>query len=316
MEAPLKVLFFGSPESAIPSMREIMRCPELELLAVVTQPDRPSGRGRRLQSPPVKREALAAGLDALQPRSIRKQHVAWGLEAYSADIFAVVAYGKILPPRLLAMPRLGCVNLHFSLLPRYRGAAPVNWALINGEKVTGVTTMLMDEGLDTGPILLQQEVKIEEGENASSLVRRLAAIGAPLLTKTLLELAAGKLKPTPQDDGDATYAPLLKKEDGRIDWSWNASQIINRGRGLDPWPGIYSTFRGEQIKLLDIATAGTSAFKAEPGSLKRKDLRLFVACGEGTALELLQVQLPGKQPIAGADFANGYHISEGERLGE
>jgi methionyl-tRNA formyltransferase len=314
---PLKVVFFGSPEYAILPMKEIERSERLHLAAVVTQPDRPSGRGRRLQPPPVKEEALSAGVEVLQPRSIRGRHVAWGLEAYCPDFFAVFAYGKILPPRLLKIPRLGCVNLHLSLLPSYRGASPVSWALINGEQVTGVTTMLMDEGLDTGPALLSEEIGIDPNETAGRLTTRLSEIGARLLVRTLIELAEGKISPAEQDESKATYAPMLKKEDGLVDWSRPADQIFNRWRGLDPWPGIFSHFREDPIRLLKVApAAGEPGTTADAGVLQRDGNRLFISCGLETRLEILDVQLPGRKPISAADFVNGYRLQPGERLGQ
>ena len=315
MPEPLKVVFFGSPEIAIPSFRAILECPDLSLLAAVTQPDRPAGRGRELRQPPVKTEALAAGLDVLQPRTVRKQHIAWVMNEFHADYFVVVAYGKILPPRLLGMPRLGCVNMHLSLLPKYRGAAPINWALINGERVTGATTMLMDEGCDTGPILLQQELEIEADETAAALGVRLADVGAKLLVETLLKYAAGKIKPLPQQDSEASQAPILTKEDGLVDWNLEARRIADRCRGLHPWPGIFSTFRGKQMKLLKVADAGPLAAPLPPGTLIRDAGRLLVACGEGTALQLIEVQLAGGRPVSAADFANGHQPKQGERLG-
>ena len=316
MPESLKVVFFGSPELAIPSFRAILNCPDLRLLAAVTQPDRPAGRGRALKQPPVKLEALEAGLDVLQPRTIRKQHIGWVMNEFHADYFVVVAYGKILPPQLLEMPRLGCVNLHLSLLPKYRGAAPINWALINGETVTGATTMLMDEGCDTGPILLRRELAIENDDTAETLGARLAEAGAELLVETLLKLAAGEIKPLPQDESEASHAPILKKEDGLVDWSLGASSIADRCRGLHPWPGIFSHFRGKQIKLLRVADAGSLADPLPHGTLLRDGNRLLAACGEGSALQLLDVQLAGGRPISAADFANGHQPKPGERLGE
>jgi methionyl-tRNA formyltransferase len=315
MGSKLKVVFFGSPEIALPSLRAIIRQPDLTLLGSVTQPDRPAGRGRKPKVPAVKTAALEAGVDVLQPESIREKQVSWVLQAFEADYFVVVAYGKILPRHVLEIPRLGCVNLHLSLLPRYRGAAPVNWALIRGESATGISTMLIDEGLDTGPLLRQREVKIENGETAASLAARLAELGAPLLVGSLLDYASGVLKPTVQDNSLATRAPLLKKKHGLIDWSRSAAEIHNRWRGLDPWPGIFSYFRGETIKLLEVAPAEESLPAATPGLLAFSGGRLLAACGDGGAIELLRVQLPGKRPLEARDFANGYHLAHGDRLG-
>jgi methionyl-tRNA formyltransferase len=310
----LKVVLFGSPETAIPALREILRCPALTLLGAVTQPDRPAGRGRKPKAPAIETAALEAGLDVLQPESIGETHVIWGLKAFEADYFVVVAYGKILPPHVLEIPRLGCINLHFSLLPRYRGAAPVNWALIRGESVTGVTTMLIDEGLDSGPILRQREVKIEAGETAGALSLRLAELGAPLLVETLLDYASGSIKPVSQDDSQATRAPLLRKKHGLVDWERSAIEICNRWRGLDPWPGIFSHFRGEVIKFIELGLTQLSPPGGAAGMLHYIDGRLIASCGAGGALEILRVQLPGKKPLSARDFANGYHLAAGERL--
>ena len=315
MADKLKVVFFGSPELAIPALREIVKHPEIALLGAVTQPDRPAGRGRKPKPPPIKQEALAAGFDVLQPESISATHVKWALKEFKADYFVVVAYGRILPPHVLEIPRLGCVNLHLSLLPRLRGAAPVNWALVRGETVTGVTTMLMDEGLDTGPILLQQEAGIEAEETAGFLARRLADAGAQLLTSTLIEYAEGRIEPKQQDHSLATKAPMLKKKHGLVDWNKNAAEIFNRWRGLDPWPGIHSFFRGETIKLVQITQAAGKSFDSEPGTLVREENRLYTACGGGSAVEMLLMQMPGKRPVSASDFANGYRPGEGELLG-
>ncbi|HUX07167.1 MAG TPA: methionyl-tRNA formyltransferase [Acidobacteriota bacterium] len=315
MADKLKVVFFGSPELAIPAMREIAADPRLVLLGAVTQPDRPAGRGRKPKPPPIKQEALAAGVDVLQPESISATHVKWALKEFKADYFVVVAYGRILPAHVLEIPRLGCMNLHFSLLPRLRGAAPVNWALVRGETVTGVTTMLMDEGLDTGPVLLQQEIKIEPDETAGFLARRLAEAGAALLTHSLIEYAEGRIDPRQQDHSLATKAPMLKKKHGLVDWNKDAVKIYNRWRGLDPWPGIHSSFRGETIKLIEVACAMGKSLDKEPGTLMREENRLFAACGGGSALEIRSIQMPGRRPVVAIDFANGYRLSEGELLG-
>ncbi len=315
MSSLLRTVFFGSPALAIPSLRAILRSEEIKVEAVVTQPDRPAGRGRRMQPPPVKEAALAAGLEVLQAKSIRTSRFAERMTGFNPDIFAVVAYGKILSAKLLEIPQLGCINLHFSLLPRYRGAAPVNRALINGETVTGVTTMLMDEGMDTGPILLQQEVEIMPDETAGELATRLAELGAQLLVLTLQEHAAGRITPIPQDNDRATYAPMLKKEEGLVDWTRRAGEIVNLWQGLHPWPGIYSFFRKQPIKLLEVHESLSPASKAEPGLFIQEEDRLYVACGDKTRLELLKVQPAGKKAIDVPDFLRGYRIAEGERLG-
>ena len=313
---PLRIVFFGSPQFAVPTLRELLNSAGFEIAAAVTQPDRPAGRGRRLRAPAVKIEAQRAGIAVMQPLSIRKRELRERLRELQADYFAVVAYGKILSPRMLAIPRLGCVNLHASLLPRYRGAAPVNWALIRGENVTGVTAMLMDEGMDTGPILLQQRVEIGENETAMELAARLAEIGAPLLASTLRQYAAGEIAPLPQDENEASAAPLLKKTDGEVDWRRDATEIVNLWRGLQPWPGVYSSFRGQQIKLARVAAVSAAIPAPLPGTLAPDEERILVSCGRETWIELLEVQLPGKRPIDARDFARGYRLQPDEQLGE
>ena len=316
MRNPLRIVFFGSPQFAVPPLRELLNSADFDVAAAVTQPDRPAGRGRRLRAPAVKIEAESASVAVLQPPSIRKREFRERLRELEADYFAVAAYGKILPPRLLAIPHLGCVNLHASLLPRYRGAAPVNWALIRGEKETGVTAMLMDEGMDTGPILLLRRVEISESETALELAARLSEIGAQLLARALRQYAAGEITPLPQDENEASMAPLLKKTDGEVDWRRDAAEIANRWRGLQPWPGIYSSFRGQQIKLPQVAASTAAIPAAPPGMLVPDGERLLVSCGRETWIELLEVQLPGKRPIGARDFARGYRLQPDERLGE
>src|SRR5919205_25236 len=237
----MRIIFMGTPESAVPTLR---RCVEdgHEVVSVWTQPDRPAGRGNRLKAPPVKEYALSKGLRVLQPSKIKTEESLALFNAEPFDAAVVVAYGRILPPTFLRAPRLGCVNVHFSLLPKYRGAAPVNWALVRGETVTGVTTMLMDEGLDTGDVLLQRPTPIEEGETAPQLLERLSHTGAELLSETLARF--GEIEPRPQTDAEATLAPILRREDGLIEWTSTASDIERRVRGFQPWPNAYTTYKG------------------------------------------------------------------------
>ena len=314
MSSTLKMVFFGSPESAVPALETLAENDRFRILAVVTQPDRPAGRGRRLTPPPVKTAAQRAGLEVWQPETIRGRAFRESIAALEPDYLVVVAYGQIFRPKLLATPRCGCVNLHFSLLPLYRGAAPVNWALIRGEKTTGLTTMLMDEGLDTGPILLQEEHPVEPDEKAPKLTGKLAAHGAGLMVLTLVGHAAGDITPLPQDDSRASYAPMLKKGDGLVDWRSSADEIYNRWRGLMPWPGIHSVFRSMNIKLTEVSVGPEFPHSPTPGLLVTDGERLFAHCGAGT-IEILEVQLPGKSPIAAADFLRGYRLEPGERLG-
>ncbi|HEX8557683.1 MAG TPA: methionyl-tRNA formyltransferase [Pyrinomonadaceae bacterium] len=314
----MKLIFMGTPESAVPSLR---RCVEEghEVLAVWTQPDRPAGRGNRLKAPPVKEYALAAGLTVHQPQKIRTEEALALFTAREFDAAVVVAYGRILPPAFLRAPRLGCVNVHFSLLPKYRGAAPVNWAIARGERQTGVTTMLMDEGLDTGPLLLQRATAVEEGETAPRLLERLSRDGADLLAETLERF--GGIEPRAQVDEDATLAPILRREDGLIDWTLDAFQIERRARGFQPWPNAYTTRQGRRLIVwsAEAREAGPGDAAPQPeeaGTLvaARGD-DLVVACGAGTTLKISELQPEGKQRMRARDFINGLRAHAGERLG-
>ena len=305
----------GTPESAVPTLRSLVEGGH-EVLAVWTQPDRPAGRGNRLKAPPVKEYALAAGLEVNQPPKIKTEEALALFTAREFDAAVVVAYGRILPPSFLRAPRLGCVNVHFSLLPKYRGAAPVNWAIVRGERETGVTTMLMDEGLDTGPVLLQRATVIAEGETAPQLLERLSHEGAELLTETLARF--GELEPRAQNDEGATLAPVLRREDGLVDWSLDAFQIERRVRGFQPWPNAHTIYRGRR---LIIWRAAAGARVAGPGDaagtlfLAHGD-ELSVSCGGGTALKILELQPEGKQRVGARDFINGMRVRVGEKLGE
>src|ERR1044071_5293233 len=293
----------GTPESAVPTLR---RCVEAghEVLSVWTQPDRPAGRGNRLKAPPVKEYALSRGLAVQQPSKIRTEEALALFNEHEFDAAVVVAYGRILPPALLRAPRLGCVNVHFSLLPKYRGAAPVNWAVVRGERETGVTTMLMDEGLDTGPVLPPRSTEIEAGETAPHLLERLSHAGAELLVETLSRF--DDIEARAQDDSQATLAPVLRREDGLIDWSLDAAQIEQRVRGLQPWPNAFTTHhgrrlivwraeaRGPEAGLGDAAPQGEGPAAAGTLVAARGD-DIVVACGGETTLKVLEVQPEGKQ---------------------
>ncbi|HWS87029.1 MAG TPA: methionyl-tRNA formyltransferase [Pyrinomonadaceae bacterium] len=319
----MRIIFMGTPESAVPTLR---RCVEAghEVLGVWTQPDRPAGRGNKLKAPPVKEYALSRGLAVRQPAKIRTEEALALFAEREFDAAVVVAYGRILPPAFLRAPRLGCVNVHFSLLPKYRGAAPVNWAIVRGERETGVTTMLMDEGLDTGPVLLQRPTGIEEGETAPHLLERLSHVGAELLVETLSRFEG--LEPRAQDDSRATLAPILRREDGLIDWSLDAAQIEHRVRGLQPWPNAFTTHlgrrlivwraeaRGREAGLGDAAPQEEGATAAGTLVAARGD-DLVVACGGETTLKLLEVQPEGKQRMRARDFINGSRLQAGEKLG-
>ncbi len=307
----------GTPESAVPTLR---RCVDdgHEGVAVWTQPDRPAGRGRSLHVPPVKEFALARGIPVHQPAKIRTDAAFDLFCHHEADAAVVVAYGRILPAPFLRAPRLGCVNVHFSLLPKYRGAAPVNWAIVRGERVSGVTTMRIDEGLDTGAILLQSETAVGERETAPALLDRLAVVGADLLGETLRRL--DEIEPRPQDDSLATHAPILKRDDGRIDWTLDASDIERRVRGFQPWPNAHTLYKGQRLVIREAAPlsvdelAGVSSER--PGRIvEAKGDALVVACGAGTALRLTDLQLEGKRRMSARDLINGARVEAGEVLG-
>ena len=327
---PLKVIFCGTPAFALPSLRELIAQPDFQIAGVVTQPDRPRGRGKEVASSPVKEAAVAAAIPVYQPQKIRAEESHEYFRNAAPDVVVIIAYGQIIPARLIEIPRLGWINLHGSLLPKYRGAAPIHWAIASGETRTGLTTMRIDSGLDTGPTLLKYETEIAPNETAPELYARLAEAGAPLILETLRELASGTITPRPQDNSEATLAPPLKKEDGRINWSLPAQQIYNRIRGFQPWPGAFTTFRRKQCaiwgKPAPAATApGTSPHSAPttaaqadretPGTIRTSGVYVDVACGEATALRLEFVQLEGRNKISAREFANGARFQPNERFG-
>jgi methionyl-tRNA formyltransferase len=312
----MRLIFMGTPEAAVPTLR---RCLEdgHEVVSVWTQPDRPSGRGHKLKAPPVKEYAQLCGLDIHQPTKIRTDEAFSLFASYKADAAVVVAYGRILPPPFLRAPRRGCINVHFSLLPKYRGAAPVNWAVVRGESVTGITTMQMDAGLDTGPILVQQETTIGPGETAPELMLRLSLEGADLLGETLRRL--DEIEPRAQLESDATFAPVLKREDGLIDWATSAFEIERRVRGFQPWPNAHTAYAaGRLVIWRALAQSGQedSELSIDCGTITKAHAdELSVACGENTSLRLLEVQPEGKRRMSVRDFLNGTHLQPGERLG-
>ena len=318
--SPLRLVFMGTPETAVPTLK---RCLDdgHEVVAVWTQPDRPAGRGNRLSAPPIKEFALAHGLTVHQPAKIKTDEARSLFESHAPDLAVVVAYGRILPKSFLDAPRRGCLNVHFSLLPKYRGAAPVNWAIARGERETGVTTMRIDEGLDTGAILLQRATPVGDGETAPELLARLAGAGAELLSETLARL--DELAPRPQREGEATHAPLLTREDGLIGWRMTAVEIERRARGFQPWPNAHTIFRGQRLVVW---RAGTVAAVEEPAADENRQVvpglivgaaggELIVACGGGTLLRLEEVQAEGKRRMSARDFLNGTRARAGERLG-
>jgi methionyl-tRNA formyltransferase len=310
----MKLVFCGTPQFAAPSL-ERLAAAGFEVRLVITQPDRPVGRGMELAAPPVKQSALKLGLPVIQPEKIKKnEDFQAQLREINPDAVIVVGYGRIIPPWMLELPRHGNINVHASLLPKYRGAAPIQWAIANGEKITGITTMLLNEGLDTGGILLQREMEIAEQDTAVTLAPRLAALGADLLVETLHGLEQGKIKASPQDDSHATLAPILTREDGLIEFNRTAVEIVNRWRGFQPWPGAYTRFRGKNLKMVAIQPAATKSGLA-PAGLWIEGEELLAGCGGGTALDLLQLQLEGKKAMTAREFINGYRPAAGERLG-
>jgi methionyl-tRNA formyltransferase len=310
----MKLVFCGTPQFAVPTL-ERLAAAGFDVQLVVTQPDRPQGRGMDLTAPPVKQSALKLGLPVLQPDKIKKnEEFQARLAALLPDAIIVVGYGRIIPPWMLTLPPYGNINVHASLLPKYRGAAPIQWAIANGEKVTGVTTMHLNEGLDTGDILLQKEMAVQPDDTAVTFAPRLAELGADLLVETLRGLEEKSITPIPQNHSQATLAPILKKEDGQIDFSRTAMDIHNRLRGFQPWPGAHTQFRGKSLKFISARPEDTPS-NPSAGELRVGDEKLFVGCGQRTVLQLLQVQPEGKKAMSARDFINGYHPSPGERLG-
>ncbi len=308
----MKLVFMGTPDFAVPCLTALQEAGH-EIAAVFTQPDKPKGRGYALTPPPVKEMALSYGLPVCQPATVRDGEAEALLREIGPDAVAVVAYGKILPPALLEIPRYGCINVHASLLPRHRGASPIQWAIVCGDEKTGVTTMQMAEGMDTGDILEQAETPIDPDETAESLHDRLSHMGAKLLVQTLQDLEAGTVVPEKQEEALATKAPLIRKEMGQMNFAKTAAELHNLARGFYPWPGAYTTLGGKRLKVLETRLA---AGDGAPGEVLCAEGRLTVACGEHTALELVRVQLEGKKPMTAADLLRGHPIPAGTRLGE
>ena len=311
----LRVVFCGTPQFAVPALKKLLSLPEFELLSVFTQPDRPKGRGGEVSSSPVKEVALAGEIPVHQPEKIRAPEIEQQLRGLAPDVIVIIAYGQIIPGRLLPIPRLGWINLHASLLPRYRGAAPIHWAIANGETVTGNTTMRIDAGMDTGEMLLQQELGIGADETAPELAERLSEAGAGLVIETLRELARRTLNSRAQDNSLASYAPILKREDGKVDWGKMAQEIYNRMRGFTPWPGAYTTFRGQMCHVWGRPLAKEVCAEL-PGTLVAHGGKFLVSCGAATVMELTYVKVEGRKRISAAEFANGAGLRVGERFGE
>jgi len=310
----MRIVFCGTPHFAVPTFIHLLAQPDIEIAAVITQPDRPRGRGHQISPSAVKDAAVAANVPVHQPEKIGAPEAQDLLKKLAPDAVVIIAYGQIIPARLLDIPKHGWINLHASLLPKYRGAAPINWAIANGETQTGLTSMRINAGMDTGDILLQQTLEIAPEETAPELTTSLAEIGAPLMLDTLRGLAAGNLPARPQNDAAATYAPLLKKEDGQIDWNRPAQEIYNCMRGFIPWPGAYTLFRGQTCQIgaepFSLSTLATAA----PGTIFREDTQVLIACGNATLLRLLSVKMEGRKQVSAVEFANGARLTERERF--
>ena len=309
----MRIVFMGTPESAVRSLRRLIDDGH-EVVSVWTQPDKPAGRGDKIHLPPVKEFAVEHGLKLEQPTKLKTDEAKALFASYDADLAVVVAYGRILPPAFLTAPRRGCINVHFSLLPKYRGAAPANWAIVNGEKQTGVTTMFIEEELDSGPILLQRETTVGETETAPELMERLSMIGADLLSETLRELHT--IAPRKQVDQDATFAPILTRQHGLIDWTMSAVEIERRIRGFQPWPNAHTQHKGKRLILWEAKVADESGNDAEPGEvMEAHGEDLIVKTGQGSALRILELQPESKRRMHVRDFLNGSHLKAGESFG-
>ena len=330
---PLRIVFCGTPAFAAPSLRHLIAQSDFEIVGVVTQPDRPQGRGHQISVSPVKAIAIEAGIPVYQPEKIKSADSLEYFRRVAPDVVVIIAYGQIISPRLIEIPRLGWINLHGSLLPKYRGAAPINWAIINGETTTGLTTMQIDPGLDTGPMLLQYETPIGPHETAPELSARLAEAGAPLMAETLRKLDRNELLPVPQANSEATFARLLRKNDGLIEWELSAEYIYNRIRGLQPWPGAFTTFRGKNCQIWG-RPLSLADFQLTPEQLQSRRLQIStqtefppvgvitpvkslvtVTCGSAGALVLEHVQLEGRNRVTAQEFVNGARLNPGERFG-
>ena len=343
----MRLLFCGTPNFAVPTLKHLLAQPDFEITAVITQPDRPRGRGQEVSFSPAKETAVAANLPILQPEKIRTPESEQFLRGANPDAIVIIAYGQIIPARLLNIPKLGWINSHASLLPKYRGAAPIQWAIANGETKTGVTTMRIDAGMDTGDMLLQRETSIDSNETTPELATRLAEISAPLMAETLRGLRDGTLHPAPQDNSQASTAPLLKKDDGRINWNLPAQATFNRMRAFTPWPGAYTSFRGttchlhfsgaatlaslEERRLYPELQRDCAADEAPPGiprsgtpaalsyapasgTILYDGRELLVSCGEETLLVVSRVKVEGRKEVSALEFANGAHLQSGEHF--
>jgi methionyl-tRNA formyltransferase len=309
----MRLVFCGTPQFAVPALEALLGA-GYDVPLVLAQPDRPVGRKQILTAPAVKQTAALRDIPVLQPEKLRNNpELEAKLREIAPDAIVVVAYGRIIPPWMLTLPRLGNINVHASLLPKYRGAAPIQWALANGDSVSGVTTMLLNEGLDTGPMLGQREISIGEDETAVELSPRLSKLGGELLIATLSGLADGSMRAVAQDDSKATLAPILTREDGRVDFSRSAAKIYNRWRGFQPWPGAFAEFREEKLIFVKLRKAAAGA-AAAPGTLRADGKQLFFCCGDGGWLEMVEVQPAGKRAMAAEEFLRGHRLTAGERF--
>lgn len=309
---PLRAAFFGTPALALPTLEGMLSRPDLcEVVAVVAQPDKPVGRGKKLRPPPVAKRATELGLPLFQPRRIRSGEFPEAIDSLNLDVAVVIAYGRILTTRLLESPRYGCINVHASLLPAWRGSGPIQWAILAGDERSGVTTMWMEEGLDTGPVLQVREVPITAGETSSTLGSKLSELGAAALVETLEALCEGRLSATPQAEDGVSHARMLTKEDGRIDWTKSAVDIERQVRGLSPWPGTFCGFRGENLKVHAATVMSGTAEAGQVVALSEEGVD--VGCGEGV-LRLTSLQPPGRKSQSAGDFARGYRPEVGESL--
>lgn len=311
----MDIVFMGTPEFAVPSLTALHRAGH-RLLAVYTQPDKPAGRGRNLAPPPVKEGACCLGLPVRQPVSFRSDAVVEELHALRPDLVALVAYGKILPQRVLDIPRLGALNAHASLLPLYRGAAPIQWSVVSGERETGISIMRVERELDAGDVMLQEREPIRPDDTSGTLHDRLKELGAACLVRAVQLVQDGTARFTPQDHSKATWAPSLTRSSGRVDWSNPAAACFDFVRGMNPWPAAWSLFRGEPLKILHAkpVRADATPVAAKPGAVDVSGRFPLVACGDGLSVEIAVVQAPGRSPVSGRDWVNGARPREGERF--
>jgi len=314
MVIPVRIIFCGTPLFAVPTLKHLLDQSDFEVVAVITQPDRPRGRGREVSFSPVKDVAVAARLPIFQPEKIRTPESEQFLRKANPDAIVIIAYGQIIPARLLGIPKLGWINSHASLLPKYRGAAPIQWAIANGETRTGITTMRIDAGMDTGDILLRRETPIGPTETTPELAARLAALSAPLMAETLRGLCDGTIQLMPQNHSAASMAPMLKKEDGRIDWSLPAQVIFNRMRGFTPWPGAYTGFRGATCQIMGEPVSKDHEPALSAGEIRIAGTKILVGCGGETLLGVSRVKLEGRKDVSAFEFANGAHLQPGEHF--